>query len=144
MELTAKTCLRDGCERTSIFARGMCKSHYNVFMRKKRRINGVTTIDSWQILLDAMPGTYSQLAERVGMHYGTVQKIVSEKYQAGLTHKVDHLEPHKLGGTRWVPVYGAGPGNDHVVTDARKRNYMLAGRRMARTRSAARRFSSSQ
>mgnify|MGYP001618264541 CR=1 FL=1 len=119
-----RICNRDGCTR-HVFARAKCVSHYNAMIKSLRRkgSNLFAVVDTWEEVQNHMPATVINLAEKTGISYNTVMRTINKKYRAGEAHVVDHIPPQKAGGARWVRVFAAGHGVDHVVTAKRKVNY---------------------
>ena len=68
-------------------------------------------------------------------------KTINKKHKTGDVHISDHLPPGKAGGARWVRVFSAGAGEDHVVSAKRKASYSKRARRVA---NAARREAKSK
>ncbi len=125
-----RTCNREGCSR-HVFARALWVSHYNSHLKSLRRKGSTlfAAVDTWTELQKVMPGTLNQLVERSGITYNTVMRAIQRKHKAGEVHIVNHLPPGKCGGARWVRVFAAGPGADHVVSAKRKKAYAMKGRR---------------
>lgn len=134
---TLRICNREGCTR-HVFARAKCVSHYNAFLKSLRRKGSdlFAAVDTWDEVQKHMPGTLAQLAERTEIHYNTVMKTIKKRHTAGECHISNHLPPQQCGGARWVRVFAAGAGIDHVVSDKRKAYY---ARRRKRELHAARR-----
>ncbi len=127
-----RICNREGCTR-HVFARAKCVSHYNSYIKSLRRKGSTlhAAVDTWTEVQKAMPGTLNQLAQRTEIAYNTVRKTVSAKHKAGEAHIVSHLPPEESGGARWVRVFAAGAGKDHVVPPKEKADHALETRRLA-------------
>ena len=126
-----RICNREGCTRP-VFARAKCVSHYNSFIKSLRRKGSdlFAAVDTWAELQKVMPGTLRQLEARTGFAYNTVMKMCNAKHKADEAHIVNHLPPGQGGGARWVRVFAAGAGVDHVLTEKRKKAYALKNRRI--------------
>jgi hypothetical protein len=125
-----KTCSRVGCERQAR-ARGMCDSHYTMFMRT---YTGPRVVhDSPALVGEQMPGTFYQLAERTKMSYDTVHLIVAKLHANGEAFICDWLPPMCFQGSRWMAVFNLGRGRDKLPpTDAEKRAHRNSRNRSKR------------
>lgn len=129
---TQSTCKREGCAR-HVFARGRCRSHYNSYIKSLRRRGSTlhAEVDTWAEMQKFMPGTIRQLAALSGISYDPVRRAVNSRHAAGEAHISDHLSPDQAGGARWVRVFAAGPGKDHVVSVQRKAIHTRKKRQLA-------------
>lgn len=109
-----RTCKTEGCARI-VQARGMCNRHYKVWQRATTM--SLAPIDTCQLILDAMPGTHQQLARETGFCYDTVLRKVRQLRDEGRAHIGDIEHPVTgMNGTKFMPVFWAGPGKDKVIT----------------------------
>jgi hypothetical protein len=138
--MSARICNREGCAR-EVFARAKCFSHYNSMIKSLRRQGSTlfAKVDTWTEIQKYMPGTLVQLAERSEIGYNAVRETINKRHAAGECHVAEQLPPAASdGGGRWVNVYALGPGEDHVVSDRRKKAFALRGRRKSHAALVAR------
>jgi hypothetical protein len=123
------TCRREGCTREAR-TRGMCSSHYTVWRKQMKRKGLFTSPEPIEKrMLDAMPGTYEEIAKAAGHGYWWIQKQVDLLHKDGKAHVSGHQPPADSPGSRWRRIFTAGPGEDVVLTNEKKRKHALARRR---------------
>lgn len=113
-----RACKEPGCIQAAR-ARGMCHPHYCAWYRSYGHIAG--NADYVEMALELMPGTYEQLAERMGVVYQTAFKIVRRLHLNGQAHIGANLPPDGSPSSRWLAVFHAGLGVDVVVSGEEKR-----------------------
>jgi hypothetical protein len=118
-----KPCKEPGCAKAAR-ARGMCHYHYCAWYRNYKHIAG--NVDYVAMALEMMPGTYEQLAERMGVVYQTAFKIVRRLHVNGQAHIGDNQAPDGSPSSRWVAIFHAGEGVDKIVTTEEKRAFWKA------------------
>jgi hypothetical protein len=124
-------------------ARGMCSSHYHVW-RKARiaatgELLGRSGNNNYDRLADLMPATHAELQAGSGLSLAGVGEAVQRMRAAEpqLAHIGEWQEPLEgVQGSRWRPIFHAGPGKDKTLTTARKHKAMMSSR--ARWRAAKR------
>lgn len=68
--MTMRTCSHEGCEGKR-YARSMCAQHYNKWLRTVE--NPPKKPNARKLVLEALPGTCRQIAEKTGLHLDSVQ-----------------------------------------------------------------------
>lgn len=121
----ARTCV--DCWRAPA-ARGRCTYHLNRWLNAnpERRMSAVMR----RSIMEAMPGTQSEIAASVGCQVETVRRWITLLSEEKAIHIESH-NPPTTTGTKWLPVYAAGEGEDAKLTKAMKREHLLAANRAA-------------
>lgn len=115
-----RTCKEPDCGNP-VRGRGMCVSHYSRWYRRQSTIAG--NFDYEALALKLMPGTYADLAQRMGVVYQTAFKIVRRLHTNDQAHIGANQEPDGTSGSRWQAIFHAGPGVDLIVTAEEKRAF---------------------
>lgn len=131
--MTARTCKREGC-CNPVDARGLCRRHYEAWRVANPTIRQMAS--SEQAVLDSMPGTVGQLVIASGLSWHATRRSLDAMLEDGRTHIGDHEPPTTLG-TKWNPIYEAGPGVNKRVTEEMRREHRNATARAGHARRQA-------
>jgi len=104
-----KKCRKEDCQKTDLYARGMCFHHYGLFMKKARRA-GLNIARPYikDQLLGVLPCTMVQAIAKLEVHPASAHKAFKKLHSAGKIH----ISGHEFTGARWAPVYALGAGED--------------------------------
>lgn len=131
--MAGRICKHEGCGRP-VNGRGMCKPHYNQWWRRNRDIPTLNKRND--VVLEAMPGTPEQLAEKTGYHLATITIALEQLAGAWKTRKA-HIaawDPPLSLGKNWQPVYRAGRAGHVALTAEMKHQHKLKMRRASALR----------
>lgn len=117
--MPAKLCKHEGCGQP-LRARGMCINHYEVWRRCNPGFTMQRTTE--RSILAEMPATRQQIMRNTGHGYDALSRALevllnSEPAQAHIAG----WEPPTTKGTKWLPIYEAGPGENAKAPSAAKR-----------------------
>jgi len=108
-----RTCNLPGCSR-ALVARGMCGPHYRAALAANPRLRMMTQTRT--AILAAMPATQAAITTATGFCPETVRRVLDELHNDEKIHVWKFNRP-TYNGTKFMPVFKAGPGVDAVVTD---------------------------
>jgi hypothetical protein len=105
-------CTVEDCSRKPI-ARGLCGCHYRHWAILNPNVRQATTIPA--IVESHLPGTQEKLIEATGYSSETVRRALTLLRREERAHIGDYQPPGRVG-TRFMPIFHKGPGEDAKVT----------------------------
>lgn len=117
--MSGRICKHEGCGRPAR-GRGMCNAHYMAWRRANPEVLTVGQL-SEKLVLEALPGTMPQVAERTGLHRETVSSVLKalNKWEGRQVRIYDYLPPTAYG-RHWTPLWQQGGGVNYKLTAERK------------------------
>jgi len=135
--MPGRICKHEGCGRL-VTGRGMCQNHYEYWRRHNPESITMRVRDN--AVLEAMPGTVHQLAERVGICLASARRAIESLNVKGIERQAfitDYVPPASKG-KRWEPIYAMGKKPDLKLTAERRREHMLMLQRAGHARRTGR------
>lgn len=121
-------CKEQGCGKP-VNGRGLCRNHYGQWARRNPGL--AASLKSDVLLLEAMPGTNAQLAEKTGLKIETVLKWLKVLNVKGEGRRafISGWAPPLALGKNWLAIYSQGTKGDKRLTKAMKHEHHLKMRR---------------
>lgn len=99
-----RTCSHEGCEGKR-YARSMCSQHYHKWLRTVE--NPPKKPNARKLVLEALPGTCREIAEKTGLHLDSVQTKIK-----GMRGKAVYVKGWCWSGCAKTPIYAKGNNPD--------------------------------
>lgn len=129
--MAGRNCKHAGCTRPHR-ARGMCNSHYMAWRRANPEILTVQQL-THKTVLEALPGTMRQVAEKTGLHVETVSAALKAlNVRQGRQACIYDYLPPAAPGAHWIPLWKEGSGANYRIPTARRKAHEREARRRTR------------